>query len=149
MIDTETGIEAPPLFLASTDRAAWAARQYIKDQFAAWGIENDPQSGLSADYTSRVVVSELVTNAFRHAGGEAIIVRVSLEKAARPLGKRGYVLIEVWDPSPVQPEALPVDLVGENGRGVAMVASLAEAWGIRPVSDSEGGGKVVWARMCV
>jgi anti-sigma regulatory factor (Ser/Thr protein kinase) len=71
----------------------------------------------------RLLVSELVTNAVRHAGGDAVRLVVSL---------RGTTLrIEVHDPGrgfAVVPP--PDDPLRASGWGLVLVEELADRWGI-------------------
>ncbi len=79
-----------------------------------------------------LLVTELVANAARHAGGR-MRVRAGL--------RTGRLLVEVSDASPQVP-----DLVGmpgwesESGRGLVLVATLADRWGVTPLPT----GKCVW-----
>ncbi|MCX5208945.1 ATP-binding protein [Kitasatospora sp. NBC_00240] len=79
-----------------------------------------------------LLVSELVTNAHRHAGGPA-----DLELSPVP----GGVLLRVSDSSP----RLPVrrEPGADGGFGLHLLARLSESWGVEPVP----GGKSVWARL--
>ncbi|GGP33262.1 SpoIIE family protein phosphatase [Streptomyces calvus] len=88
-----------------------------------------------------LVASELVTNAVVHAGTE---VRL----ACRLEEETGALVVEVTDRHPSRaPRDSEPDTPGhdtpEYGRGLRLVAALAEAWGItyRP------GTKTVWARL--
>lgn len=80
-----------------------------------------------------VVASELVTNAVMHAGtGSSLEVRV----------EPGTVEVRVSDGDPRKP--VRRTLVGglpAQGRGLALLAALAERWGV----DEREGGKTVWA----
>ena len=79
-----------------------------------------------------LVVSELVTNAMIHTGGD-IELTVSEHRRA--------VRVAVRDRSP----DLPVERqpgLDTHGRGLTIVADLSRAWGVLPHAD---GGKVVWA----
>ncbi|MDO0927773.1 SpoIIE family protein phosphatase [Streptomyces sp. TG1A-8] len=86
------------------------------------------------------VVSELVTNAVVHAGTE---VRVDWR-----LEEGGALVVEVGDQHPTR---APRDSSGgeaphdipEYGRGLRLVATLAESWGV----TYRTGGKTVWARL--
>lgn len=98
----------------------------------AWGV--DPASSIAV----LLVVSELATNAVRHGRvpGRYFEVRIAYD-AEKMVG------VEVSDPGegrPVIADATPDD---ESGRGLAIVDSLAEAWGIRERIV----GKTVWARL--
>jgi two-component sensor histidine kinase len=82
-----------------------------------------------------LVLSELVTNAVRHAGGaDRILVGCSAS----------CVHISVYDhkDGPVYPRSATTAV---GGRGLRIVDRLAEAWGSRPLA----GGKAVWARVHV
>ena len=71
----------------------------------------------------RLLVSELVTNAVRHAGGEAVRLIVALD--------RGILRIEVHDPGNgfvVEPP--PDDPLRASGWGLVLVEELADRWGV-------------------
>jgi anti-sigma regulatory factor (Ser/Thr protein kinase) len=80
-----------------------------------------------------VCVSELVTNAYVHTGGPAIL-RVSPAPAR--------VRVEVEDPSR-EPPVLADPLPRVGGRGLVIVTALSTAWGY----DLLPTGKVVWAHV--
>ncbi|MCX4781793.1 ATP-binding protein [Streptomyces sp. NBC_01264] len=83
-----------------------------------------------------LVVSELVTNACRHAGG-ADEVRVRCE--------RGELVVEVEDGSETTPREPVDEAKGETGGyGCQLVTALADRWGVAPRQD-EGCGKTVYA----
>ncbi|MHB2024730.1 MAG: SpoIIE family protein phosphatase, partial [Mycobacteriales bacterium] len=86
---------------------------------------------------AELVVSELVTNALLY-GLPPVFVRLT--------ANGGSLLIEVSDGSrepPVPPEASSPGNEWMTGRGLALVAAVASAWGVRP----QGDGKTVWARL--
>jgi len=71
----------------------------------------------------RLLVSELVTNAVRHADGEAVRLIVSL--------RAGRLRIEVHDPGKgfdLKPP--PDDPLRASGWGLVLVEELADRWGI-------------------
>ncbi|MEV5755543.1 SpoIIE family protein phosphatase [Streptomyces tendae] len=128
--------------LLGSSLAPGAARAMARAALADWsalGLPGTEQltEHLAAD--ALVVVSELVTNAVVHAGTD---VEVSLR-----MEETGTLVVEATDQHPsraprsTDPE-MPHDPV-EYGRGLRLVAALAEAWGItyRP------GIKTVWARL--
>ncbi|MFF4185092.1 ATP-binding protein [Streptomyces sp. NPDC001691] len=79
-----------------------------------------------------LVVSELVTNAVRHAGG-AIALRFAAD--------RSTLHVSVRDPSPDPPRERPPDLTGyEGGFGWPLVRHLARSVSVIPCVD---GGKDV------
>ena len=71
----------------------------------------------------RLLVSELVTNAVRHAGGEAVRLVVSL---------RGATLrIEVHDPGRgFELKPPPTDPLRASGWGLVRVEERADRWGV-------------------
>ncbi|WP_217919581.1 ATP-binding protein [Actinomadura sp. BRA 177] len=85
---------------------------------------------------ARLVVSELVTNAWRHGEGQ-IILRVFRDTRA------DFAVLEVWDQGDGLPVVGPEDFEAVSGRGLLLVSQLAHDWGTRPITE---GGKIVWAR---
>jgi Histidine kinase-like ATPase domain len=88
-----------------------------------------------------VVVSELLTNALRHAlpasGGPRPRwpIRLGLQQHGP------FVLCAVADPSDQAPVPREPDELAETGRGLEVVSALSDKWGYT-ASDL---GKVVWA----
>jgi hypothetical protein len=85
---------------------------------------------------SRLLVSELVTNAVLHA-------RTDLELVLR-LTRTG-VRVEVHDRSTALPVTRRYDDDAMTGRGLALVEELAARWGV----DRKGDGKSVWFELDV
>jgi anti-sigma regulatory factor (Ser/Thr protein kinase) len=81
-----------------------------------------------------LLTSELATNALLH-GARPIALTV------RTGGDR--LRVEVQDAAPTMPEELDAGLEGNYGRGLEIVAALADQWGAEQVAD----GKVVWAEL--
>jgi anti-sigma regulatory factor (Ser/Thr protein kinase) len=132
------------------------ARDFVALRLAEHGLDSTVPD-------ARLVVSELATNAIRHAG-----TRFTLTV----LVQHGSVLLTVTDPSETWPAlaadpllaadmsladgAGVVDGVGvvngvaavagvglaEGGRGLGIVAALSSSWGVTPEPH---GGKSVWA----
>ena len=88
---------------------------------------------LGADRKERavLVVSELTTNAFVHAGGVLYLHIFQYDSGIR---------LEVADASPRRPGPIKANLT--SGRGLQMVEALARAWG-----GPKPWGKVVWAEL--
>ncbi|MDO0910672.1 ATP-binding protein [Streptomyces sp. DT2A-34] len=106
-------------------RAVPEARRALRELLRHWG-----RPGRSD--IAELLTSELVTNALVHTDREAV-----LTATVGPGGLR----VEVRDfvarrPRPRVPNADD----GTNGRGLILVQSLADAWGVR----SHGVGKAVW-----
>lgn len=95
---------------------------------------------LTADSVDDVllVISELVGNAITHAAdsGELDVVW-QLEGDT--------VTVRVSDDSTDLPQLKHVDASATNGRGLAIVAAIAQDWGVH----RRRGGKQVWARVPV
>jgi hypothetical protein len=111
-----------------------AARDFTAGTLRRWGI-GDRRDDIV------VVVSELLTNALRHARPAAAAwpcspVRLGL------LQPGPCVLCAVADPSDQVPEPREPDWCDESGRGLHVVASLSDRWGCTPPTRR---GKVVWA----
>ncbi|MFF7455377.1 SpoIIE family protein phosphatase [Kitasatospora sp. NPDC008115] len=121
--------EVPPEATAGwtldADPAAVArVREAATEQLTAWGLEE-------LAFTTELVLSELVTNAIRYAGGP---VGVRLIRAER-------LTCEVSDPSATQPRMRRARLTDEGGRGLYLVAQLTTRWGSRYTRH----GKTIWA----
>jgi serine phosphatase RsbU (regulator of sigma subunit)/PAS domain-containing protein len=117
------------------------------DCVASWDVPVDPAavSGLRALATRRLtewglhdlvmttelIVSELVTNAMRHA---APPIRLRLVRGSR-------LTCEVFDSSSAAPRLRHARSTDEGGRGLFLVAQLTRRWGARHT----GGGKIIWA----
>jgi len=113
----------------AADKALVAeVRHSVRAALASWGA-----SAIADDMA--VVVSELVSNALKHAGGEANVRLRLLE---------GRALLEVDDSSMRRPVPRRVGSEVEEGRGLFLVKALAAEWGWR---YREGGGKTVWASL--
>ena len=111
-------LPADPAVVA--DARARAARQ-----LATWGLEE-------ISFTTELLVSELVTNAIRHAQSP-IQLRMILD---------GGLCCEVSDGSSSAPHLRRADRYDEGGRGLLLVAQLTEAWGSRHTRT----GKTIWAQ---
>lgn len=103
------------------------ARELAGETCQRWGL---PELAGPA----RLVLSELVTNAVRHANTE-MDVTLTL--------RRPYLHLAVADGSrdPVRPRRPTT--TAEGGRGLLLVRELTQRWGSLPART----GKVVWARL--
>jgi anti-sigma regulatory factor (Ser/Thr protein kinase) len=116
-------------------------------QVAEWDVEPVPSavSGIRAacvrqleewglaeiGFTTELILSELITNAIRHAGPP---IRVRLLRAST-------LVCEVSDGSSTSPHLRWAATTDEGGRGIFLVSQLANRWGTRYTHD----GKVIWS----
>ncbi|MEU5877914.1 ATP-binding protein [Spirillospora sp. NPDC047279] len=89
--------------------------------------------GLGDDYTVRLVVSELVTNAIRASSPDQVV-------GVRFRRDDGTPVLEVWDESPEPVVMKATELTGTDGRGLYIVDRFVHHWEVHPTED---GGKVV------
>lgn len=99
-------------------------RTEVTEQLAKWNLEE-----LQLD--TELMVSELVTNAIKHAG-EPIRLRLIRDHAS--------LVCEVSDGSSTSPRLRRARSTDEGGRGLFLIAELAQRWGHRYTTD----GKVIW-----
>ncbi|GGS22250.1 ATP-binding protein [Streptomyces humidus] len=89
-----------------------------------------------------LIVSELVTNAVRHAAVLSPTLEVEIAVGAE------WVRVAVEDSHPYRPTALEADHARTGGRGLLLVRELTrEAGGVCDVEHTASGGKVVWAAL--
>lgn len=82
-----------------------------------------------------LLTSELVTNAFLHAATSVdLLVELGTD----------CVRIEVSDTGGGEPSVRPLDTSTTGGRGMALLDTLANDWGVITRTD----GKVVWFKLC-
>ncbi|MFF7215121.1 ATP-binding protein [Streptomyces sp. NPDC008238] len=105
------------------------ARGLVTARTAEWGL------GDLAD-TVELLVSELVTNALRHARGP---VRLNLRV------QEARLRCEVEDVSPRAAVRRVADSEAEGGRGMEILDLLSDAWG----SDRTATGKTTWFELTV
>ncbi|MEV2210895.1 SpoIIE family protein phosphatase [Streptomyces sp. NPDC050997] len=107
------------------DPAAVAgARKEAGEQLAAWGLTE-------AAFATELIVSELVTNAVRY-GDDPVVLR---------LIRDATLICEVSDGSGTAPHLRRARVFDEGGRGLMLVARIAERWGTRQTPT----GKTIWA----
>lgn len=109
-------------------RCVGLARAELRMVLDGWGLT------VVSD-TALVVLSELLTNAVRHAR-----VPAGREIETRYFRETNGVRIEVYDAAQSWPQFRTPDMDG--GRGLVVVSELAACWG---VDASDGIGKSVWA----
>ncbi|MFI1018720.1 SpoIIE family protein phosphatase [Streptomyces sp. NPDC020965] len=121
-------------------------RRLTADRSAAWDVPSDPAAvaviraqcarqldawGLTdLGFTTELILSELITNAVRYAA-QPIHVRLIHDHA---------LICEVSDGSSTAPHLRRAATTDEGGRGLFLVAQLADRWGTRYTPR----GKVIW-----
>ena len=112
-----TTLEAKP-------QSARAARHFVEALLREWDREH------VADLVT-LLTSEIVTNAVMHARSELDLEVDCLQDAVR---------VSVHDRGEGVPVRRHVSIEATNGRGLALVDTLARRWGVDPQSP----GKAVW-----
>ncbi|MEU2623919.1 ATP-binding protein [Streptomyces sp. NPDC007157] len=111
------------LHLLATPKAAPELRHWLRDH----------------PYDVRLCATELLTNVIEHIGeGTPVTVRV--------IGAPGHcsTRIEVTDPDPrTRPVLLPATETEQSGRGMAVLDSLTDRWGVDRTQDH----KTVWCEL--
>ncbi|MBU7596760.1 SpoIIE family protein phosphatase [Streptomyces sp. P38-E01] len=116
------------------------------DRVASWEVPSDPSAvarvrseavrklsewGLEEEaFVTELILSELVTNSIRYAAGP-VGVRLIRDR---------QLICEVSDDSSTSPHLRQAAMTDEGGRGLFLVAQLAERWGTRYTEA----GKVIW-----
>lgn len=120
----ETELDLPP-----EPSSVPAGRHFLTTLLDAWGLH-------ALDDTAQLLLSELITNAIKHAHSP---VHVTVVVADR-------LTVTVTD---YRPDRLPVplddiretgDANAEGGRGLALVAMLSDDWGVH----RDGDHKSIW-----
>jgi anti-sigma regulatory factor (Ser/Thr protein kinase) len=109
----------------NTSQSITRARRYALDNL-------DDLAPELADRVS-LLVSELATNAVRHAASS---FTVSIERDASSIR---VAVTDAGDGKPLVQSPAPTDY---SGRGLLIVRTLADTWGVTEASD--GSGKSVW-----
>ncbi|MEV5010451.1 SpoIIE family protein phosphatase [Streptomyces sp. NPDC055692] len=135
------------------DVALLVARTCLLDpaQVAAWDVPRDPaavrriRAGASRQlevwgleeiaFTTELIISELITNAIRY-GTEPIRLRLLHDRT---------LICEVADGSSTSPRLCRATTTDEGGRGLFLVAQLAQRWGTRYTHR----GKIIWTEQAL
>ncbi|MFI1092990.1 ATP-binding protein [Streptomyces sp. NPDC020917] len=116
---------AREVHLTSRPESASTARRLALSVIRMWGLTSHGD-------TVELLVSELVGNAVRHTGARTFGLRMQR--------RRGWIRIEVRDPSRALPCLLPVRDLDVSGRGLFLVDTLSDRWGV----DLQPRGKTTW-----
>jgi anti-sigma regulatory factor (Ser/Thr protein kinase) len=101
------------------------ARRLVRDVLRTWAAPQDPDD-------AELLVTELVANVVDHAGGDLLSLELTLAG--------GWLRVGVVDGSAVRPIVREMSHEQERGRGMRLVATIAERWG----AEDHDGGKRVW-----
>jgi anti-sigma regulatory factor (Ser/Thr protein kinase) len=112
------------VMLAPHPVATGQALRFVEQVLSGWGTPTSRDD-------AKLLVTELVTNAIDHAG---VSVEVCLAVEA------DAVRVRIRDGTADAPRRRDAETEAEFGRGLGMVNSLADEWGVGPDRD----GKVVW-----
>jgi two-component sensor histidine kinase len=114
------------------------ARHAVRDLLNRQGVPMD--EGIAQGLL--LIVSELVTNAVKHAA------LLSPELAVEVAVGAEWVRVSVEDNHPYRPTALETDYAQTGGRGLLLVREITnEAGGTCDVAHTAGGGKIIWAAL--
>ncbi|MCX5238418.1 ATP-binding protein [Streptomyces prunicolor] len=135
---------AASLRLTAESTAVGHARMFVRHTLDRWQLTEEAEN-------ATLIMSELVTNAIKASGlahpdpkpwqiKDEHVIGVQLQVV------HGRLFTEVWDRTPETPVRQNLDFNATSGRGLLLVESVAEKWGVyRP----HVGGKVVWAELPV
>ncbi|AYN40951.1 ATP-binding protein [Streptomyces dangxiongensis] len=128
-VDSTTGDPAYSGVLQRDEQAAEDARKMVDTVLAVWHLEQ-----LADD--AKLVATELVANASRHARGT--VVRMVVTRTARY-----RVRVAITDKSRALPALQLGDPLAETGRGLRLVDGVSSKWGVIPYNW----GKSLWAEV--
>ena len=111
-----------------SSRGPAQARHFVTDTLVTWGRSDLIDA-------AALIVTELATNAVLHARTD---FTVTLSRVPE-----GTIRLAVRDASMVRPRQRRAGPYDGSGRGLALVAAFAAAWGTEYLPD----GKVVWAEL--
>jgi PAS domain S-box-containing protein len=114
-------LPADPAIVAGT-------RRHVATQLTGWGLGD-------AAFITGLIVSELVTNAIRHAECP-IQLRLIRDRT---------LICEVSDGSSTAPHLRRARAFDEDGRGLLLVSRLSQRWGTRQTPH----GKTIWAEQAL
>ena len=120
----DKGVNREAWQLPPTARSVPQARQHVATTLHRWNLD-------ALIETTRLLTSELVTNAVLHAR-----TAMTLTIEADGTGIR----VSVTDGSPIPPSLRRHSLTATTGRGLRLLDQLADSWSV----DDSDGGKTVW-----
>jgi anti-sigma regulatory factor (Ser/Thr protein kinase) len=119
---------SPRLDLPAEPASVGQARRFVRGVLDDWGLPDLVD-------TVMLLTSELATNAVLHARTAFAVVVSRRDDGVR---------VDVLDGSVVTPRNRQPTQMAATGRGVGMVATLAEQWGATPETELHGYAKGVY-----
>lgn len=131
VIAPRTGSEEPVYRadFAMGEHSARHLRRILRLYLKGWGLADVADA-------AELAFTELIANVVRHVPGrrcQTFIFRLPDGEGVR---------VEVADDCPKVPVAIEGDVLDEGGRGLVLVAAVADKWGVETRRD--GCGKTVW-----
>ena len=116
-----------------TDVSVPAARSLVRHALAQWHVIDRSDDVL-------LCLTELATNAVRHGlrADDHFLVKAGMDG--------GRLRVEVHDTSRRRPRPRHPNTQDPTGRGLLLVETLADEWGVRPRAPR---GKVVWIEFTI
>jgi anti-sigma regulatory factor (Ser/Thr protein kinase)/anti-anti-sigma regulatory factor len=115
--------------LAMHNAAPAVARRFVREACAAWSVPQAVQE------IAELLANELVSNAVEHARSPSRLTLTCTKSTLR-------VSVHDYLSAPI-PRPAPRDIGAPRGRGLHLVAALAQGWGV----DQHPDGKTVWASL--
>jgi anti-sigma regulatory factor (Ser/Thr protein kinase) len=124
MSTRSASIDLPPI-----SGSVSATRRLVRELLDVWGVPHDRED-------AELLVTELVANVVDHVRGE---VDLTLELSLAGT----WLRIAVVDGSSIRPVVQELSHERPRGRGMRLVAEIADRWG----AEDNGDGKRVWFDM--
>ncbi|MFD6620128.1 ATP-binding protein [Streptomyces albidoflavus] len=126
--DTEPPTPYVLPFMAEPQEVA-ILRRAVASQLVRWGTGDVSEE-------VQLIVTELATNVHKHVGRGADATLIMTAKGSR-------LRVEVYDKSPEVPVPRLPSCDEECGRGLHLLASMADLWGVQRTET----GKAVWCEV--